>query len=60
MEKTKTVTPRLMTDSICAKGDSVTFANGTWTCHGCGRSFKRSPNKHIYAARKRLPPQERP
>ena len=41
------------TDATCAKGDA-THASGVWTCSGCGRTFKRSLNHHIYAARKRL------
>lgn len=40
-------------DALCAKGDA-TLANGVWTCGGCGKTFERSPNQHIYAARKRL------
>jgi len=41
------------TDAACAKGDA-TYAPGVWVCNGCGKTFKRSPNQHIYAARKRL------
>lgn len=41
------------TDAICAKGDAV-YSNNKWTCAGCGKTFARSPNQHIYAARKRL------
>lgn len=41
------------TDEVCAKGDA-TFTDGIWTCAGCGKTFARSPNQHIYAARKRV------
>jgi ribosomal protein L37AE/L43A len=49
----------MQNDAMCAKGDATyTGASGAmagfWTCGGCGRTFKRSPNQHIYAARKRL------
>lgn len=46
------------TDKLCAEGDA-TLADGLWTCKGCGRTFKRSPNQHIYAARKRVRASER-
>jgi len=41
------------TDKLCAEGNA-SLADGLWTCNGCGRTFKRSPNQHIYAASKRV------
>lgn len=46
------------TDKLCAEGDATLF-DGLWVCKGCGRTFKRSPNQHIYAARKRARAAER-
>lgn len=40
-------------DVLCAQGGAK-LVDGVWKCDGCGRSFKRSPNQHIYAARKRI------
>ncbi len=51
------VTPETLTDAerdvACARGNATVIA-GMWTCSGCGKTFRRSPNQHIYAARKRV------
>lgn len=43
-------------DALCAKGNAhvADAPRGGWICDGCGRHFAKSPNQHIYAARKRV------